>query len=126
MQHTKGLATHYPIERKYRRFDLQFPVSLNFPLGGVTRELGAVSKNVSLGGLLVETYDQVPLHTRVHLTMNVVGLSSGRPVQLRGEGEIVRVEPLGPSAGFAIAVECKRPIIEMKDREMKDRLPAVS
>ena len=109
------MGTRYPKERKYRRFDLQFPVSLNFLSGRVTCELGAVSKNVSLGGMLVEACDQVPLHTPVRLTMNLVGLSSRRPLRLRSQGEVVRVEPLG-DAGFAIAVECKRPIIEMEER----------
>jgi len=121
MRHTQSFPPHYPRERKYRRFDLQFPVFLSFPSGGVAHELGAISKNVSLGGLLVEAGDEVPLHTQVSLTMKVVGLSSRRPVRLRGEGEIVRVEPLGPGAGFAIAVECKRPIMEMEDH-----LPAAS
>ena len=53
--------------------------------------------------------------------MKVVGRSSRRPLRLRSEGEIVRVEPLGPGAGFAIAVQCKRPIMEMEDH-----LPAAS
>ncbi|HYM74961.1 MAG TPA: PilZ domain-containing protein [Candidatus Dormibacteraeota bacterium] len=115
MQHTKGSPTRYKKERKYRRFDLQFPVSLSFPSGKAAHDLGAVSKNVSLGGMLVQAGGQIPLHTQVNLTMKVVGLSSRRPIRLRGEGEIVRVEPLDPGAGFAIAVECKQPIVEMED-----------
>lgn len=51
--------------------------------------------------------------------MNVVGPRFQRPVRLSGEGEVVRVESLGPGAGFAIAVQCKRPI-----EEIEDHLPA--
>jgi hypothetical protein len=36
------------------------------------------------------------------------------PTQIVGEGEVVRVEPHSSGAGFAIAVECKRPIAELK------------
>jgi hypothetical protein len=33
-----------------------------------------------------------------------------RPIPLMGEGHVVRVEPHGPGAGFAIAIKCKREI----------------
>ena len=114
-------VTHGPYskERKYRRFDLRFPVFLSYPLAGVVRELETVSKNVSVGGLLVTANDQIPLRTPVSLTMNVVGRRLRRSVRLSGEGEVVRVESLGPGAGFAIAVECIRPI-----QEIEDHLPA--
>jgi hypothetical protein len=84
-------------------------------LGGTARELQTVCKNVSMGGILVKAGDQVPLRTAVILTMQVLGTPSGHPVRLKGEGEVVRVEALGPDAGFAIAVECKRPITEIED-----------
>lgn len=116
---SQGTHGPYSIERRYRRFDLRFPVSLSYPWDGVVREMKTISKNVSVGGLLVTANDQVPLHTPVSLTMNVVGPRFRRPVRLSGEGEVVRVESLGPGAGFAIAVECKRPI-----EEIEDHLPA--
>jgi hypothetical protein len=112
---------HYPKERRYRRFDFQFPVCLSFPSAGVVRKLEAVSKNVSIGGLLLKSGDQIPPHTHVSLTMDVRSPWSSRAVRLLAEGEVVRVEPLGPGAGYAIAVQCKRPI-----REMEDHLPAAS
>ena len=37
-----------------------------------------------------------------------------RPIQVVGEGEVVRVEPHGPGARFVIAVKCKRPISQMQ------------
>lgn len=88
-------------------------------MAGVVRELETVSKNVSVGGLLVTANDQVPLRTAVNLTMNVVGPRFRRPIRLSGEGEVVRVESLGPGAGFAIAVECKQPIKEMEDHLLR-------
>lgn len=116
---SQGTHGPYSKERRYRRFDLHFPVSLTYPRDGMVREVESTSRNVSVGGLLVTANDQVPLHTAVSLTMNVVGPRFRRPVRLSGEGEVVRVESLGPGAGFAIAVECKRPI-----KEIEDHLPA--
>ena len=114
-------SSHGPYlkERKYRRFELHFPVILSYPAVGVLRELETVSKNVSVGGLLVTANDQLPLRTPVGLTMNVFGPRFRHPVKLVGEGRVVRVESLGSGAGFAIAVECKRPI-----KEIEDHLPA--
>lgn len=102
--------TPYQKERRHRRFDLQFPVCLSFPSGGAVRELAAISENVSIGGLLLKAGDQVPPRTRVSLIMEVKG--SGRPVRLAAKGKVVRVEALGPGAGFAIAVECRPPITQ--------------
>jgi len=115
----QGIHGPYSKERRYRRFDLRFPVSLSYPWADTVREMETITKNVSVGGLLVTANDQVPLHTTVRLTMDVVGPRFRRPVRLSGEGEVVRVESLGPGAGFAIAVECKRPI-----EEIEDHLPA--
>jgi hypothetical protein len=100
-------------ERKYRRFDLQFPVSLSFPMGEERRELSGVSRNVSIGGLLVRADRLVAIDTEVNLTMEVAGPSARRAVRLLGEGKVVRVEPLG--AVFDIAVECKQPLKEIED-----------
>lgn len=105
----------YAEERRYRRFDLHFPVSLSYPQAGIVRELETISRNVSIGGLLVTASDQIPLRTPVNLTVNVVGSRFRHPVTLLGEGEVVRVESLGPGAGFAIAVECRDPITQMDD-----------
>ena len=40
--------------------------------------------------------------------MTLHGGSVTRPIQVMGEGEVVRVEPHGLDAGFAIAIKCKR------------------
>jgi len=108
-------------ERRHRRFNLQFPVCLSFPSGGQVCELAVISQNVSLGGLLLKSGTLVPPLTQVKLTMDVKGPWSHRMVRLVAKGRVVRVEPLGPDSGFAIAVECERAITEMKGH-----LPAAS
>jgi len=106
-------------ERRYRRFRLQFPVCLTFPSNGAVSRVLAVSKNVSIGGMLLRSEDRIPPHTAVSLTMDVRSPGAGRSVRLLSEGEVVRVESLGSGAGFAIAIECNQPI-----REMQEYLPA--
>jgi hypothetical protein len=101
-------------ERRHPRFDLHFPVCLSFPSGGAVRELEAVSENVSVGGILLKAGDQVPPRTRVSLTIEVRGPWLRHSVRLVGKGKVVRVVALGQGAGFAIAVQCQRPITEME------------
>src|ERR1700722_7738652 len=108
-------------ERRHRRFNLQFPVCLSFPSKGRVRELAAISQNVSVCGLLLKSDIEVPPLTPVKLTMDLEGPWSHRMVRLAAKGKVVRVEALGPDAGFAIAVECERAITEMKGH-----LPAAS
>jgi hypothetical protein len=103
----------YAKERKYRRFELQFPVRLSYAEMGKARRLETTSQNVSIGGLLLKASDRVEAHTQVKLTLEVRSPLSGRSVRLNGEGEVIRVEAMGPGAGYAIAVECKRPISRM-------------
>ena len=114
-------AGPYPRERRYRRFDLQFPVHVAFPSGSTVRELDTISRNVSIGGLLVKANDSLPLEAQVSLTIEVRGPRLRRPVLLVGEGQVVRVERLEAGAGFAIAIGCKRPIAEIENH-----LPATS
>ncbi|MFY9911083.1 MAG: PilZ domain-containing protein [Candidatus Sulfotelmatobacter sp.] len=106
----------YPIERRYRRFDLQLPVRLSFPVGGALRKLETISKNVSVGGMLLKASDSIPVHAHVKLTMDVRAFGARRSVRLTSEGEVIRVEPEGTSGGFTVAIECKRPIKEIERR----------
>ena len=112
MNQLDARSMSYPKERKYRRFELQRPVWLSFPFAGFVHKLEGISKNVSMGGVLVKAPDHIPTRTQVSLTMDVRGPRLQRPVRLLGEGEVVRVERLEPGAGFAIAIECSRPIAE--------------
>jgi PilZ domain-containing protein len=93
-------------ERKFRRFELRYPVHLRFHSGGeVVFEVDAVSKNVSVGGLLADVPLLIPQHTSVSFVLILRGLPILRPIVLSGEGEVVRVELGGPEAGFGIAVK---------------------
>jgi PilZ domain-containing protein len=115
MRHPLQFDKPHRKERRHRRFDLQFPVSLNFSSDGAIRELAGFSRNISIGGLLLKVDDPVRVRTQVSLTMAVHDPRLRRPVQLLAEGTVVRVERLESAAGFAIAIECKRPITEIED-----------
>ena len=97
-------------ERKYRRFSVSYPVHVKFNFEDSICELQAVSKNVSIGGFLLETASPIPQHSAVSFVITLHGGPLVSPLQVAGEGEVVRVEPHGLGAGFAIAVKCKRPI----------------
>ncbi len=102
-------------ERKHRRFDLQFPVLLSFPTRGAVREIAGISRNISIGGLLLRVDDPVPVRTRVSLTMAVEDPRLRHPIRLLGKGKVVRVERLESGTGFAVAIECKRPLTEVEN-----------
>jgi hypothetical protein len=95
----------HPHERKYRRFSLCYPVHVKFHFGDSVSELQAVSKNVSIGGFLLEAASPIPQHCPVSFIMRLHGGPVIRPIQVVGEGEVIRVEPQGPGARFAIAVK---------------------
>jgi PilZ domain len=103
-----------PDRRKYRRFSVSYPVHMKFHFEDSVSELQAVTKNVSIGGLLIETASPIPQHCPVNFIMTLHGGAVIRPIQVVGEGEVVRVEPRGPGAGFAIAVKYKRPMSQMQ------------
>ncbi len=109
-------AGRYPRERRYRRFNLQLPVHLSFACAGTVRELDTISRNVSIGGLLLKANVSLPPDTQVSLIIEAKAPRLNRPVRLVGEGEVVRVEQLEAGAGFAIAIECKRPIAEIENQ----------
>jgi len=105
----------YERQRRYRRFDLQFPVLVSFPAENAVEELNAITRNVSLGGLLLEVNRPLPVGTHVDLRIAVETADAGHPIHLLGEGDIVRVYTMDSGAGFALAVECQRPIAEVRN-----------
>jgi PilZ domain len=102
-------------ERKHRRFSLQYPVRLKVHSADSMVELDAVSRNISIGGLLLETSSMIPQHTPVSFIVTVRSALVVRPIQFVGEGKVVRVDAKAAEEGFAIAVECKRPITRTDD-----------
>ena len=103
-------APDRPEQRKYRRFSLSYPVHVKFHLEKSVFELQAVTKDVSIGGLLLDAASPIPQHCPVDFIITIHGGLVTRPIQLIGQGEVVRVEPHGLRAGFAIAIKCKREI----------------
>ena len=108
-------AQQHPERRKCRRFNLRYPVHGTFSFGNTVSEFDAVSRNVSIGGLLMETASEISLHSLLNFTMTLQGGIVVRPICLAGEGEAIRLEPAQPDACFAVAVACNRPIADMED-----------
>lgn len=104
----------YAQERKYRRFNLRYPVHVKFCSGNLISEMDAVSRNVSLGGMLLETASRIPERAAVNFVMRLRGGRILRPIELAGEGHVVRVETGGDPAAYAIAVQCKNPIMQIE------------
>jgi len=111
---TRAGGRSRPQKRKYRRFSLHYPVNLKFGLGASVSELHALSNNISLGGVLLQADSAIPQHCDVSFVVTVRGHPIVGPIQIVGEGEVVRVEPHSSGTGFAIAVKCKRPISELQ------------
>jgi hypothetical protein len=104
----------YAQERKYRRFNLKYPVHVKVYSGNVVSELDTVTRNVSLGGMLLETAAVIPQHSPLSFVMTLRGGRIVRPIELAGQGKVVRVETLAAGAGFAVAVECNNPITQIE------------
>ena len=88
-----------PQKRQYRRFTLHYPVNLKFDLGTSVSELRAFSSNISLGGVLLQSASAIPQHCDVSFVVTVSGHQIVGPIQIVGEGEVVRVEPHSSGAG---------------------------
>jgi len=100
-------------KRRYRRFALRYPVHILLRSADHISEGDAVSKDVSLGGLLLET--SMPMAENTTLNF-VISLQDPElpSVDLLGEGKVVRVEPYGNEGKFAVAVECANPITQIQ------------
>jgi PilZ domain len=100
-------------KRKHRRFSLQYPVRLKLDCTDSIVEFEAVSRNISIGGLLLETSSLIPRDTPVSFIVTVRGAEIVRPIQFAGQGKVVRVDARTRQSCFAIAVECARPIAQI-------------
>ena len=65
--------------------------------------------------VLLETDAPLPQHCDVSFVVTVQEHRVVGPIQIVGEGEVVRVEPHRSGSGFAIAVRCTRPISKLED-----------
>jgi hypothetical protein len=82
--------------------------------GELISEVDAVSRDVSVGGLFLETPLPIAEFSSVSFVLILRGHQFDLPIELAGEGEVVRVEPIGLEAGFGIAVKCRRPINQLE------------
>jgi hypothetical protein len=80
-----------PQERRHRRFSLQYPVLLKVHSADLMVEFEAVSRNISICGLLLESASMIPQHTPVSFIVTVKANELGHPIQFAGEGRVVRV-----------------------------------
>jgi len=101
--------------RNHRRFELEFPVRLKFQIGSTSTQIETVSKNVSIGGLLVRSALAVPEQTPVAFVLSVHGKRSVRPVHLMGEGRVVRVESGEAEGTFVMAVKCDALVTQLEE-----------
>jgi hypothetical protein len=113
MPNNQSTAKVYAHERMYRRFNLRYPVHVKFRSGNLVSELDTMSRNVSLGGMLLETASPIPEQTSVSFVMTLKGGRIARPIELAGDGQVVRVEN-SQTPAYAIAVQCKDPIIQIE------------
>lgn len=108
-------AEHPPQQRKHRRFELRYSVNLKFAQGNAVSEMRAMTNDISVGGVLLETESQIPQNCDVSFTVMVNGHHVVGPTKIVGEGRVVRVEPHRSGAGFAIALRCERPISKLEN-----------
>lgn len=101
-------------ERKHHRFHLECPVRVRFQAGNSAIEIETISQDVSISGLLVKSAAMIPVHTPVTFIMSVQGEQAVHPIYLMGEGTVVRAEN-DRHAMFAIALECRAPIIQLEE-----------
>lgn len=99
----------YPVEqRRNERFEFKQPVSFQ-----IQKEMewdGALSSNLSKGGICLIVNDFVPLNTEVNLQFH---LDKNHVVELTAR--VVRVEHMPFSERYRVAVEFKEPLSFSKD-----------
>ncbi len=110
--------------RKHRRFAFQYRIKVRFPGTGRDVQGDGVTKNISAGGVLFESSTPIPKRSPVSFTIVAQGEAVTQPIEVTGEGRVVRVELDSASAQYAIALKCVRPLqfhrFEPKDNsEMK-------
>ena len=88
---------------------------LKFRVGLATAEIDAVSQDLSVGGLLLRSVEPVPTNTAVTFVLSVHGKHSVRPIRLRGEGEIVRIESGEAEGTYVMAVKCSAPVTQLEE-----------
>lgn len=113
MPETTGAARLPWQVRRYRRFKLKFPVHLLFRFAEQTSEVEAVTRDVCIGGLLLESPVRMPQQSTVNFVISMEAPTL-RSIELVGEGKVTRVEATEVPGEFAVALECAKPITEIE------------
>jgi PilZ domain len=96
-------------ERKHPRFPLRCPVQLRFEQAGKSQEMESLSRNVSLGGVLLDAPTPLPADCAVEFVMSLPTAKRKKVIHLKGTGRVIRIEQ-DASGTFGIAVQCTRPM----------------
>jgi hypothetical protein len=113
MQETTGVARWPWQVRRYRRFYLKYPVRLLVRFGERMSEIEAVTRDICIGGLLLECPVRIPQQSMVNFVISLQ-MPNLRSFELVGEGKVIRVEVIKGPAEFAVALECEKPITEIE------------
>ena len=97
-------------ERSYRRFPLRHRIRVSFAAADPDSCLEGYTRNVSIGGILLEFFSRIPLHVAVTFAMTIVGSELIHPIEFAGEGRVVRIEPDASGVGYAVALAFAGPI----------------
>ncbi len=83
-------------QRKHRRFSLSLPVLVS-PVRGKAKEartIDASTKDISAQGIYLVLSQEVEIGSRLELEVTLpLGISGGKPVRIRCQAKIARVEP---------------------------------
>src|SRR6516165_11763809 len=103
--------------RRFHRFNIEYPVMVQYQIGGTNAEVEAVTKNVSIGGILIiiSSTIVIPLHAPIKFRICIRQDKAARCIHLAGEGKVVRVERDENKGEVAIAVECDVPITHQEE-----------
>lgn len=112
--------------RKYRRFAFRYRTRATLPANGHDVQVEGITKNVSAGGILLESSIRIPKHSPVTFTIIAEGEAVIHPIEITGEGRVVRVESDPASAHYGIALKCTRPLrFHPFEPKEKDKLKSV-
>jgi hypothetical protein len=98
------------LRRRHQRYAFRYRISVKLRGTGHDVQLDGITKNVSAGGVLLESSTRLPKRSLVSFTIVAHRETMIHPIEFTGEGKVVRVEPDPGIAGYAIALKCLQPI----------------
>ena len=90
--------------RKHRRYGLCYAATVGFQVKESPCEMRAVSQNISASGILLRAVAPIACCSSVSLVIGIQENHMLRRVQLAGDGEVVRLEPIETGTAFLIAI----------------------